>query len=310
VKGYYRLMLGRQSAFAEECFAGGFVGVDFMEAQDFTGHLPEEWREFNAEYIPTYLADQPDKTRVAAGLACGATWTACKGIKVGDLVICPDGHGRYRAGEVTSEYSYLPGATLPHRRQVRWLDCIVDRADLSPDLRGSASSQLTVVNLGKYADELERLLGGHSPAVLVSSDETVEDPVVFALEKHLEDFLVRNWPSTLLGKDYDIYRVEGELVGQQFPTDTGPIDILALHKDKSELLVVELKRGRASDVVVGQIQRYMGFVKSELAEAGQTVKGVIIALEDDIRIRRALSIAHGIDFYRYQVSFSLTKTEL
>jgi RecB family endonuclease NucS len=45
--------------------------------------------------------------------------------------------------------------------------------------------------------------------------------------------------------------------------------------------VVELKRGRASDVVVGQALRYMGFVKEQLAEDDQTVEGAIIALDDD-----------------------------
>ena len=124
---------------------------------------------------------------------------------------------------------------------------------------------------------------------------------------HLEDFLVKNWQQTELGKTYDIYEDEGELIGQQYMTDTGPIDILAISKDKNELLVVELKKGRASDVVVGQIQRYMGFVLQELATPGQTVQGVIIALEDDIRIRRALAVANNIDFFRYQVSFKLFK---
>ena len=69
-----------------------------------------------------------------------------------------------------------------------------------------------------------------------------------------------------------------------------------------------LKKGRASDVVIGQILRYMGFVKEELAEEGQAVKGVIIALEDDQRIRRALAMVPHIEFYRYQVSFKLVKT--
>lgn len=90
-----------------------------------------------------------------------------------------------------------------------------------------------------------------------------------------------------------------------YPSDTGPIDILAISKDGKELLIVELKKGRASDVVVGQIQRYMGYVLDELAEENQTVKGVIIALEDDTRIRRALRVAQGIDFYRYRVNFTL-----
>jgi restriction system protein len=101
--------------------------------------------------------------------------------------------------------------------------------------------------------------------------------------------------------------VDGEIVGQQFKADTGPIDILAVSKDKKTLLVVELKKGRASDVVVGQIQRYMGYVKEELAEKGQTVRGVIIALEDDLRIRRSLAVATNIEFFRYQVGFKLVK---
>ena len=63
-----------------------------------------------------------------------------------------------------------------------------------------------------------------------------------------------------------------ELIGQQFQTDTGPLDLLAISKDQKELLVIELKKGRASDAVVGQIQRYMGFIKDEIAEDHQTVR--------------------------------------
>ena len=80
-----------------------------------------------------------------------------------------------------------------------------------------------------------------------------------------------------------------------------------MSKDKKEILVVELKRGRASDVVVGQIQRYLGFIQAEVAVPGQIVRGAIVALEDDLRIRRGLSVAQGIEFYRYKVSFSLEK---
>ena len=74
-----------------------------------------------------------------------------------------------------------------------------------------------------------------------------------------------------------------------------------------ELLVVELKKVRVSDSVIGQVQRYMGYVHEELAEEGQKVKGVIIGLEDDIKIRRALAVATNIEFFRYQVSFRLFK---
>jgi restriction system protein len=37
------------------------------------------------------------------------------------------------------------------------------------------------------------------------------------------------------------------------------------------------------------------------------VKGVIVALEDDIRLRRALAASSNISFYRYKVSFKLVK---
>jgi restriction system protein len=86
------------------------------------------------------------------------------------------------------------------------------------------------------------------------------------------------------------------------------MDVLAIKKDKSQLLVVELKKGRASDAVVGQILRYMGYVKQELAEPNQTVKGAIIALDDDTKIRRALAITPDISFYRYEVSFKLIRS--
>jgi len=60
-------------------------------------------------------------------------------------------------------------------------------------------------------------------------------------------------------------------------------------------------------VVVGQLLRYMGFVKEEIAEDNQTVEGVIIASEDDSKLRWALVAVPSVTFYRYQVSFKLLK---
>jgi restriction system protein len=307
MKNYYRIMLGKKSVHAEECFSGNFIGADFGIAENFTGKLPEQWRAFNQKYIPVYLAGHPDKTKIGAGLACGALWTVAKGIKKGDIVLCPDGSGRYRVGEVNGDYFYQPGGVLPHRRSVHWLSQPIDRADMGEALRNSAGSIGTVSDITGYHEEIEKLLDGVHAPTLISTDETVEDPAAFALEEHLEDFLVQNWTHTDLGKEYDIYEEGGERIGQQYETDTGRVDILAISKDKKRLLVVELKKGRASDVVVGQTLRYMGYVQEELAEEGQTVQGVIIALQDDQRIRRALAVMPNIMFYRYQISFKLVK---
>lgn len=300
-------MLGRKSIFAEESFKGNFIGADWFEGIDLTNKFPENWRDFNKEYIPIYMQIYANKTKVAAGLACGMLYTITKSIKIGDIVLCPDGKGSYYVGEVTSDYFYHGGKVLPHRRSVNWFPKQIARDVMSEELKNSSGSIGTVSNISKYAEEIESLLLGSKPATLISTDATVENPSVFALEKHLEDFLIQNWHHTDLGKDFDIFEEEGEIVGQQYPSDTGPIDILAISKDKKELLVVELKKGRASDTVVGQIQRYMGYVKEELAEANQSVRGVIIAFEDDIKIHRALSVANNIEFYTYKVSFKLEK---
>lgn len=307
MKNYYRVMLGGKSVHAQECFKGNFIGTDFLIKNNLTNDLHENWREFNKKYIPIWLESHPDKSKVSAGLSCGALWTVSKGIQIGDVVLCPNGSGSYYVGEVLNNYSFNSNGILPHRRNVKWYPSTIDRSSMSEALRNSSGSIGTVSDISKYAEEIETLIGGNRPPIIVSTDESIEDPSVFALEKHLEDFLVQNWSQTELGKRYDIFEEDGELVGQQYPSDTGYIDILAISKDKKELLVVELKKGRASDMVVGQIQRYMGFVLEELAEDYQTVKGVIIALEDDLRIKRALKVTNNIDFYRYQVSFKLFK---
>jgi len=306
MKKYYRVMLGRKSSHAEECLAGGFIGVGFDINQDLSKKLPESWRDFNKEFIPVFLANHPGKSRISAGLACGALWTVAKGIQVGDIVLCPDGTGTYRVGEAAGDYQYEPSSILPHRRRVTWLPVSVERSAMSDALRHSAGSIGTVSNVSTHAAEIEQLIGGASAPKIISTDATVEDASFFALEEHLEEFLISNWERTELGRDFDIYEEDGEKA-QQYQTDTGPLDILAISKDKKRLLVVELKKGRASDAVVGQALRYMSYVKDELAEEHQTVSAVIIAHEDDPRLRRALSQVPSIDFYRYEVSFKLCK---
>lgn len=307
MKSYYRIMLGRQSIYANEARAGNYIGAVVFEDLDLTNKFPENWRDFNKEMIPLYIKQNPESSRVGAGLICGMLWTIARGINVDDIVLCPNGEGKYYVGEVLSEYVYKKGEVLPHRRNVRWFPGVIERTEMSQELQNSTGSIGAVSNVTRFADEIENLISGNKPADVIATNESIEDPSTFALEKHLEDFLVQNWHYTELGKIYDIYKEEGVIIGQQYPTDTGPIDILAISKDKKELIVVELKRGRISDVVVGQVQRYMGYVKAELANKDQKVKGVIIALEGEIALKRALTVTQNIDFYTYKISFKLNK---
>ena len=125
---------------------------------------------------------------------------------------------------------------------------------MSTDLKHSTGSIGTISNITKYAAEIEALIGNEQPPAVHSSDPTIEDASTFALEKHLEDFLVTNWESTSPGQTHDIFSEEDELIGQQYRTDTGPIDILAISKDKTELLVIELKKGEQATLWLGRFR--------------------------------------------------------
>ena len=221
-------MLGRGSMYADVCRQQGFIGAGFDINQDLTNSLPENWRDFNQQFIPIFLEVNPSKSKIAAGLSCGALWTITKGIQIGDIVLSPNGQKRYFVGEVTGDYRFVADSDQPHQRPVTWYEQLLDKSDMSQSLRNSAGSIGTVSNVSKYRDELEKLIKGESviPS-LISQDPTVEDATVFALEKHLEDFLVANWSSTPLGKTHDLYETE-ESSGQQYPIDTGPIDLLAI----------------------------------------------------------------------------------
>jgi len=306
-KNYYRIMLGRKSIFAKECYEGKWIGAGWLKSSSLENELVENWRDFNKKFIPNYLSTNDGSSKVAAGLACSMLHGICKGIEIDDLVLCPDGEGNYLVGEVKSDYFFIQETELPHRRKVEWYEKKISRIEMSIELQRSTGSIGTVSKITKYAEEIENLIKGNRPSKIYSDDETIEDPSTFAMEKHLEDFLINNWSITSLGKTHDIFEEDGEKIGQQYQTDTGYIDILAISKNKKELLVVELKKGRASDAVVGQILRYMGYITTDLAEPDQIVRGCIIALEDDLRIKNALKITPSIDFYRYEVSFNLKK---
>ena len=305
MKKYFRVFLGSGGEHLKECVEQGFIGIDYDFNESLSPYLADTWSESRGKIKPVYNKFNPGKSAVGAGLSCGALWTFGKGMQGGDLVFSPDGNGNYFSGEVTGEYKYVVDSFFPHQREVSWHKSTFGKNEMSEDFRKAAGKPLTIIETTKYQDEIDLLIGDTRKQSIFSSDETVEDPSAFALEKHLEDFLIFNWSQTDLSKKYDLVTDEGVVVAQQYQSDTGPIDILAISKDKKEYLVVELKKGRTSDVVVGQTLRYMGFVKNELAINGESVRGVVIALEDDLRLRNALSMVPAIDFFRYQVDFKL-----
>jgi len=152
MKSYYRVMLGKKSMHADDGFAGGFIGSGFGSIQrDIGDELTDEVRAFNQHFIPELQAMWPEKSKIGLGLWCGSAWTICRGIRAGDIVLCPDGTGSYRVGEVVGGYKYAPGQVLPHRRAVRWLDIAIARSAMSEALQNSTGSIGTVSNVSAHA---------------------------------------------------------------------------------------------------------------------------------------------------------------
>lgn len=134
--------------------------------------------------------------------------------------------------------------------------------------------------------------------------ESTEQQSEFALESHLEEFLDQNWPSIDFGSNLERYTSEEEN-GRQFPAGPWSIDFLCRDKNTGDLVVIELKRGRTSDAAVGQVLRYMGWVSENLAQTGQTVRGIIIAKDADDALIYATRALQSVSVLSYRVQFKL-----
>jgi endonuclease len=143
----------------------------------------------------------------------------------------------------------------------------------------------------------------------LDSQELTEQQLSFALEAHLEDFIETNLSQIRFGsRQLRLFESSNGYKGRQFSTEIGPIDLLCKDVNSSDLVVIELKKGRHSDRAIGQCLRYMGWVEKNLAQTGQAVKGIVIAHSEDPNLRYAASQVPSIEIYCFEVSFALRRS--
>jgi hypothetical protein len=122
-------------------------------------------------------------------------------------------------------------------------------------------------------------------------------PLVFKYEEELQNHLETNWDEISLSKEWNL------IEGKYDTKEVGMIDLLANHNREAKFLVIELKVTRSSDAAVGQLLRYMGWVKRNLAKDGQSVQGLIITgplpSSDLQRLTYALSYSRNIKLQIY-----------
>jgi len=163
------------------------------------------------------------------------------------------------------------------------------------------------VSKKQMTGELDSLVDYYKECMDIDlKDETsVISSGLFYMEQQLEDFIIRNWKETELGKKYDLIYEEGELISQQYRTDIGIMDILAKDKKDGSYVVIELKRKQTSDETIGQVTRYMGWIKKKLGDS--EVKGIIVAGKFDEKLDYAQEMTPNIEVFLYQVDFKLNE---
>jgi restriction system protein len=250
----------------------------------------------------------PDKPPQTKSLISNMLWDFYKEIRPGDIVVARRGRKILSAvGKVTHNAVWSPNKNpkVDHAGYlgIEW--------QTSPRDRNYGSIVFPMHTLTEASDEeFKRLL--LAPDAEIDGDKAaigttvgaMADASVFVLEKYLEEFIVSNF-NTIFKGELKIYKETEDNDGQQYTTDIGPIDILAVENESNSFVVIELKKGRPSDQVIGQILRYMGWVKEKLCMDGQTVKGLIICQDQDQKLTYALKMVSNIDVRYYSVSFSL-----
>jgi hypothetical protein len=101
----------------------------------------------------------------------------------------------------------------------------------------------------------------------ILSQEESEELKRLEIEKGIEDFYVERLSLLEPGLT---------LLGRQYPTPIGRIDLLCTGDD-GKYVVVEIKAIEARDSVFGQILRYIGWVSRAFENVGPNVRGIIVA---------------------------------
>ena len=121
-------------------------------------------------------------------------------------------------------------------------------------------------------------------------------------EALLEEMILREGKA--FGRRLRMFESLEGLYGRQLAIPgIGRIDLLVEDLDTQELLVIELKRGKSTDEVVGQLCRYLGWVQANLAKNDQKVRGIICVHRSLEKLRLAVSAVSGVEIFEYTLNF-------
>jgi hypothetical protein len=103
-------------------------------------------------------------------------------------------------------------------------------------------------------------------------------------EYHVEEFYSKHL--NLIEQNLRVFEDEHGVKGRQYPTEVGRIDLLCLTPD-GQFVVIEFKKDETSDKIIGQIFRYMGWVRINFSR-NKLVRGIIVARDFDYKLQYAI----------------------
>lgn len=156
-----------------------------------------------------------------------------------------------------------------------------------------------------YRDQLISDATEQEPRVDEDDAESTAGSREFAFERDLRNYLAKNLGS--LERGLTLFEEEG-FSGIEFPAGGRFIDILAIDA-QGQYVVIELKVSRGYERVIGQLLRYMAWVKHNLA-SGKKVRGIIVASEITEDLVLAASLAPDTTLYRYELALKLAAVPL
>ncbi len=133
-----------------------------------------------------------------------------------------------------------------------------------------------------------------------SDSQVVESISERIKETEIQKIIVNN----INGIDWKLGE-EVKLIEGQFDTkEAGKIDLLL--EGESNYYVVELKSGTASEAVIGQILRYIGYLQRTDYSRNKSIKGIVLAEGMDENLRNAIiPIGNIVLFRKYKLSVQI-----
>jgi hypothetical protein len=188
---------------------------------------------------------------------------------------------------------------------------LVDTGQLDDAFRSCGAQGFNIDKLeSPAAQKALDLLNGTGGPIAGSAPQnqaviTTDNVLERLIETQLQQWIIEHWDQINFGADLELYEEDGAVVGEQYDTNSvGRIDLLCRDRQSGSIVVVELKRGRPSDAVVGQLARYIGWVRKNLVPHG-AVTGIILAPDFDERLRYAALAIPGTRLLRYKTRFEV-----